>query len=152
MRSFSGPVSSHSSLDVHSGRNGITPIPRSAFTIAHHELRGRPVARASVSITAVSAGSSPPLSKWIPFSVEGIQRVLSPPSWPRCNGRCSLPTEGDTKCAHVVSDDSRTLIRLTMGYRYLYLLAKTTSQLLMMIAMELSRRYLALFTAKKEYD
>jgi hypothetical protein len=152
VRSFSGPVSSHSYLDVHSGRNGVTPIPRNAFTIAHHELRGRPVTRASVSITAVSAESSPPFSKWIPFCVEGIQRVLSPPSWPKCNGKCSLPTEDDTKCAHVVSDDSRSLIRLTMGYRYLCLLAKTMNQLLMMIAMELSLRYLALLTAKKDYD
>ncbi|KAH0826605.1 hypothetical protein J3R83DRAFT_4968 [Lanmaoa asiatica] len=89
--------------DVIPGRKGIPQIPRSAFTTAPHELRGRPVNRASVSITAVSAGGSPPLSKWIPFSVESIQRVLSPPSWFKCNGNCPLPTEGDTKCAHVIS-------------------------------------------------
>ena len=148
-------MSSRSYLDdVHPGRNSATPIPRSAFTIPPDERRGRPVARASVSITAVSAGSSPPLSKWIPISVGGFQqRVLSPPSWTnlKCNGRCSLPTEGDMKCAHVVSDDSCTLIRLTVGYRYLCRLAKTARQLLTITPME-SQRYLAFLTAKKDYD
>ncbi|KAF8549035.1 hypothetical protein OG21DRAFT_643070 [Imleria badia] len=84
-------------------RNVLAPIPRSAITIAH-ELRGRPVARASVSITAVSAGNSPPLSKWTPFSTD-VQRVLSPLSWLnlKCNGRCSLPSEADPRLAHVIS-------------------------------------------------
>lgn len=145
-------MSFRSHPDVHPGRKGIPLIPRSAFTVASHELRGRPISRAPVSITAVSAGSSPPLSKWIPFSVEGIQRVLSPRPWFKCNGRCSLPTEGDTNCAHVVSNESCMLIRLTVGYRYLCLLAKITSQLLTILAMERSQRYVATLTAREDYD
>lgn len=134
-------------LDVHPGRKGIPLIPRSASTIASHELRGRPVS----SITAVSAGGSPPFSKWIPFSVEAIQRVLSPRPWFKCNGKCPLPTEGDTNCAHVVSNKSCTLIRLTVCYRYLWPPAKITRELLTIIVMERSQRY-ATLTAKEDHD
>ena len=127
--------------DVCPGRNGIASVPRKALTnVQAYELRGRPTARASVSITAVSAGNSPPFPKSFPFSMD-IPRVLSPLSWFKCNGNCPFPTESDIKCAHVVSDDSSTPAPLTLGNRYLYLLAKITSRLMTMFVMELSHRY-----------
>ncbi|KAG6377453.1 hypothetical protein JVT61DRAFT_15259 [Boletus reticuloceps] len=84
-------------------RNGATPIQRSAFTVSPYELRGRPVARVSVPETTVSAGSSPQRCKWTPIFMENMQRFLSPLSWFKCNGKCSLPTEGGAERAHVVS-------------------------------------------------
>ena len=143
-------VSSRSHSDLYPGRNGTPPLPRSALTIASHELRGRPVSRASVSITALSAGNSPPgpFSKWIPF-MEDIQRVLSPPPFPTCNGKCPLPTEGDTKYAHVVSDVTCTLIRLTVGYRYPCLLVKIMKQQLTILTMERSQRYVPFLIGRR---
>ncbi|KAG9313447.1 putative metacaspase [Chiua virens] len=81
---------------------GVSQVRRNAAaTIPPEVLRGRPVSRASVSITALSSGSSP-TSRFIPLSMD-LNRVLSPLSLFECNGICSLPTENDTQSAHVIS-------------------------------------------------
>lgn len=127
---------SYALLIVHPVRNAHTPIRRNAFNMPH-ELRGRPVARTSLSITAVSAENSPPLSKYIPFFLPvDIRRVLSPTSWFKCNGKCSLPTESDVERAHVVSDESRTMVYLTAGCRSLCQPVRITSQPLTMLTKE----------------
>ncbi|KIJ61561.1 hypothetical protein HYDPIDRAFT_31169 [Hydnomerulius pinastri MD-312] len=68
--------------------------------------RGRPVARGSVTITALSTEASPSRSKWIPFTEAfsgSLQRYLSPQSWFKCDGKCEMPKEGGKDRAHVIS-------------------------------------------------
>ncbi|KIJ11200.1 hypothetical protein PAXINDRAFT_171887 [Paxillus involutus ATCC 200175] len=64
--------------------------------------RGRPITRASLTLTAVSTESSPARSKWIPFPLS-IERVLSPISQFKCDGRCERPVSGGEDRAHVIS-------------------------------------------------
>ena len=48
--------------------------------------------------------------------------------------------QGNMRCAHSVIDDSSTPSQLTLGYRYLCLLARIASRLMTIHAMELSHR------------
>ncbi|KIK96629.1 hypothetical protein PAXRUDRAFT_138014 [Paxillus rubicundulus Ve08.2h10] len=84
-------------------RGSFLPLRTNARTdVMPKQLRGRPIARASLTLTAVSTESSPTRSKWIPFPLS-IERVLSPISQFKCDGRCERPVSGGKDRAHVIS-------------------------------------------------
>ncbi|KAF9225847.1 peptidase C14 [Gyrodon lividus] len=86
-------------------RKGPLLLGRNALTnVTPKQPRGRPVTRASLTLTAVSTENSSTLSKWIPSSEAFlIKRVLSPLSWFKCDGKCEQPPEAERDRAHVIS-------------------------------------------------